>query len=121
MDETTPTMQDFSFDVSYATIAFKFKTHSDLEIVCMAFHFSSLNHCHVIKITYVAPYLIEIIAYLVLKKVLIPFLGLEKLFVPCLALTSTFIPHLVMPSFIPHLALSSKLTVLAIEMNGRDL
>ena len=41
MDETTPTMQDFNFGVSYMLIAFNCKTHNDLETM----YFKSLT-CH---------------------------------------------------------------------------
>jgi len=38
MNETTPTMQDFNFGVSYVLIAFNCKTHNDLGTVYIVFH-----------------------------------------------------------------------------------
>ena len=38
IDETTPTMQNFNFDVFYVLVAFNCKTHNDLETVYVGFH-----------------------------------------------------------------------------------
>ena len=38
IDETTSTMQDFNFGVSYVLIVFNCRTHNDLKTVYVGFH-----------------------------------------------------------------------------------